>query len=117
MVGSIDRLTQPRYRHLFSGLLCTVDLRNDPIRTLNTLAEFEPPRIDFLLPHGTWGDRPPGRDPDEEETPYADWLIAVFDHGWRVPGPKVRLFQEIVRLFLGKTSASEVVGLSPSGSS
>jgi uncharacterized protein len=114
VAGGIGRLTQPRYRHLFSGLLCTVDLRNDPIRTLNALARFEPPRIDFLLPHGTWGDRPPGRGPDEEETPYADWLIAVFDHGWRVPGPRVRLFQEIVRLFLGKTSASEVVGLSPS---
>ena len=114
VVRGIGRLTQPRYRHLFSGLLSTLDLRSDPIRTLSSLAEFEPPRLDFLLPHGTWRDPPPGRGPNEEETPYADWLITVFDHLWRVPGPRVRLFQEIVRLLLGKTSASEMVGLSPS---
>jgi uncharacterized protein len=113
VVAGLGRLTQPRYRHLFSGLLATVDLRNDPVSTLNALAGFEPPRIDFLLPHGTWQDRPPGRVSDEAETPYADWLIPVFDHWWRTPGPGIRLFQEIIRLFLGKPSASEVVGLSP----
>src|ERR1700676_5559974 len=48
---ALDRLTRTPFRHLFSGLLCTVDLRNDPIATYEALAAFEPPRIDFLLPH------------------------------------------------------------------
>src|SRR5580692_6010166 len=31
VAAGLDRLTQPRYRHLFSGLLATIDLRNDPV--------------------------------------------------------------------------------------
>jgi hypothetical protein len=30
-------------RHLFSGLLCTIDLRNDSRETCKALAEFDPP--------------------------------------------------------------------------
>ena len=39
---------------LFSGLLCTIDLRNDPVTMSEALAAFQPPGIDFLLPHGIW---------------------------------------------------------------
>jgi uncharacterized protein len=99
--------------HLFSGLLCTIDLRNDPVRTYEALVGFAPPKIDFLLPHGTWAQPPPGRVPDAGKTPYADWLIAVFDHWYRAPRTRVRLFDELMQLLLGGTSDSEVVGLSP----
>ena len=102
-----------RFPHLFSGLLCTIDLRNDPVRTYEALAEFDPPKIDFLLPHGTWLRPPPGRVPDATQTPYADWLIAVFDHWYPAPRTRVRLFEEIMSLLLGGTSDSEIVGLSP----
>jgi uncharacterized protein len=70
-----------RFPHLYGGLLCTVDLRNDPVRTYQALVDLGPPKIDFLLPHGTWDQPPPGRYPDRQaSTPYADWLIEVFDH-------------------------------------
>jgi uncharacterized protein len=49
--AGLSRLQQ--YRHLFSGLLCTIDLRNDPILTYEALASFGPPKIDFLLPHSS----------------------------------------------------------------
>jgi uncharacterized protein len=111
----LDRLRQPRFRHLFGGLLCTVDVRNDPIATYEALLAFEPPDIDFLLPHGTWDAPPPGRGREAEHTPYADWLTTIFDHWYRAPRTGVRIFESIMRLLLtGTTSAGESVGLAPS---
>jgi len=55
VAAGLRRLADPSYRHLFSGLLCTIDLRNDPIATYEALVAFGPPRIDFLLPHGGLG--------------------------------------------------------------
>jgi uncharacterized protein len=113
VVAGLGRLTEERYRHLFNGLLCVIDLQNDPMATYEALLAFGPPRIDFLLPHGTWESPPPGRHTDEDDTPYADWLITVFDQWYRTPRTRVRLFEEIVRLLLGGTSRSETVGLAP----
>ena len=52
LCAALSRLR--RFPHLYGGLLCTVDLRNDPVGRTEALAEFGPPKIDFLLPHGTW---------------------------------------------------------------
>ena len=111
---ALQRLMTTSFRHLFSGLLCTIDLRNDPIETYQALCAFEPPKIDFSLPHGTWEEPPPNRLPDQAGTPYADWLITIFDRWYKAPQVQVRLFEEIMHLILGGKSATEVVGLSPS---
>jgi hypothetical protein len=102
-----------RFPHLYRGLLATIDLRNDPVQTYEALAGLGPPRLDFLLPHGTWAQPPPGRVPDPSLTPYADWLTAVFDHWYPRPRTRIRLFEEIMRLLLGGVSNSEMVGLAP----
>jgi uncharacterized protein len=102
-----------RFPRLYGGLLCTVDLRNDPVRTYRALADFAPPKIDFLLPHGTWVQPPPERVPGGAGTPYADWLIEVFDYWYPKPQTGIRLFEEIMQLLLGGPSNSEVVGLAP----
>src|ERR1017187_6528224 len=114
VAAGLRRLADRSYLHLFSGLLCTIDLRNDPISTYEALVAFEPPRIDFLLPHGTWATPPPGRIPGAAETPYADWLIAVFDHWYPAPRTRIRLFEEIMHVILGGASATEMIGLMPS---
>ncbi|MEV0350710.1 FxsB family cyclophane-forming radical SAM/SPASM peptide maturase [Nonomuraea sp. NPDC050680] len=113
--ASLRRLTEGPYHRLFSGLLCTVDVRNDPVRTYEALLEFDPPAIDFLLPHGNWPAPPPFRDPDSTATPYADWLIQIFDRWYESPvlQTEIRMFQEIMRLLLGSPSRAETVGLSP----
>jgi uncharacterized protein len=113
VAAGLDRLTRPAFRHLFSGLLCTIDLRNDPVATYKALAEFDPPKIDFLLPHGTWASAPPGRRPGGADAPYADWLIAIFDHWYSAPGTGVRQFEDIMQLLLGGDSSNEMLGLSP----
>jgi uncharacterized protein len=101
------------YPDLYGGLLATIDLRNDPVRTYRALADLGPPRIDFLLPHGTWTDPPPGRLPDSAATPYADWLTEIFDYWYPKPQTRIRLFEEIMQLLLGGASGSEIVGLAP----
>lgn len=97
----------PENRHLFSGLLCTIDLASDPVGVHDGPLEFAPPRVDFLLPHGNWTSPPPRRTADPAHTPYADWLRAVFDrwYGQRRQETEVRLFQEIMNLLLGAPAA------------
>lgn len=114
VVAGLTRLMEPNYRRLFSGLLCTIDLRNHPIETYQALLDFHPPKIDFLLPHGTWATPPPGRIPGDPGTPYADWLISIFDHWYPAAHTRIRLFEDIMQLLLGGASASEMVGLAPS---
>lgn len=113
VTAALRKLTEDRYRHLFNGLLCVIEMRNDPMATYEALLLFGPPRVDFLLPHGTWESPPPGRLPDKAETPYADWLITVFNDWYRQPRTEIRLFAEIIRLLLGRTSDIEAVGLAP----
>ncbi|WP_205751827.1 FxsB family cyclophane-forming radical SAM/SPASM peptide maturase [Cryptosporangium phraense] len=120
--GSYDRvaaglrlLTSDEYRPLFSGLLCTVDVDNDPIATYREMAGWAPPKLDYLLPHGNWETPPPRRTPDPSSTPYADWLIPIFDHWYDAPrpAPRVRMFGAIMRTLLGRAVATEHVGLAP----
>jgi uncharacterized protein len=113
--AALGRLCDERYRGLFSGLLCTVDVRNDPIRVYEGLLRFTPPRVDFLLPHGNWTNPPPRRVEADPATPYGDWLVAVFDRWYDAPSREtdVRLFSAIMSLLLGGPGGTEAVGLDP----
>ncbi|MCD0482112.1 FxsB family radical SAM/SPASM domain protein [Streptacidiphilus sp. ASG 303] len=112
VLRAVGLLRRPRYRHLFAGLLCTVDVRNDPAAVHDALAELDPPRVDYLLPHATW-EQPPPR--PGGGTPYADWLLAVLDrwHGQGRPFP-VRVFDSVERTLRGGSSLTESLGLEPS---
>jgi uncharacterized protein len=116
VAASLRLLASPAYRSAFAGLLSVVDVANDPVEVYESLAAFDPPVIDFLLPHGNWTHRPPGRGDDEAATPYADWLVAIFDRWYESPrpGPEIRLFQQIAGLLFGLPSTVETVGLAPS---
>ena len=117
VVSSLELLTSEPFRHLFNGLLCAIDPRNDPVDTYTALMRFRPPAIDFLLPHGNWENHPPGRIPGSQETPYGNWLVRAFDYWYASERQetRVRLFAEIIKLWLGGHSSTELVGLSPVG--
>jgi uncharacterized protein len=118
--GSFDRvsralrtLSRPEHRDIYTGLLCTIDLANDPIQVYEDLISFDPPQVDLLLPLGNWVHRPPRRGPDAGETPYGDWLVAVFDR-WFTASPYrtgIRLFESLIALLVGGHSETEAVGL------
>ena len=62
MIRAIGLLRTGPFRDLYAGLLCTIDIANDPLAVYESLMDLQPPRIDFLLPHATW-DHPPARTP------------------------------------------------------
>jgi uncharacterized protein len=113
--AALRLLASERYRHLLGTLLCTVDLRNDPVRTYEELLAHQPSAIDFLLPLGNWHTPPPGLDPGGRRTPYADWLWAVFErwYGARTRETTVRLLDNLMVLLLGARPQTETLGLAP----
>lgn len=112
VVRAVNLLRTPRFRSLYAGLLCTIDVANDPVGVYEALIALSPPRVDFLLPHATW-DEPPPRDPGRTEQ-YADWLIAIFDR-WLADGRpvSVRTFESILSTSAGGDSFTEALGLAP----
>ncbi|GAA2868137.1 radical SAM protein [Actinoplanes cyaneus] len=114
VAAGLDRLRADRFRHLYRGLLCTIDVRNDPIEVYEALLAFEPPTMDLLLPHGNWTDPPPFRVPGDPATPYGDWLVTIFDRWYDAPQrTDIRLFSSIISLLLGGSSGYEATGLDP----
>jgi uncharacterized protein len=111
---ALELLGRPANRDAYAGVLCTIAAGTDPIATYEQLLAFDPPAIDLLLPHANWA-HPPWRPPGAE-TPYADWLIAVFDRWYGdAPATRIRLFEDAISLVLGGPSHGEQLGLSPSG--
>jgi uncharacterized protein len=107
-------LRRPAYRALYGGILCTIDVRNDPVAVYEALAAESPPRLDFLLPHATW-DRPPLRPPElrpaGDPTPYATWLAAIYRR-WSADGRpmRIRMFDSLRSTAAGGRSGSEQLG-------
>ncbi|WP_345465756.1 FxsB family cyclophane-forming radical SAM/SPASM peptide maturase [Actinoallomurus oryzae] len=110
-VARAIELLRTGYPEIYSGLLCTIDVRNDPIAVYDALVSHDPPAIDLLLPHATWDD-PPFR---AGETDYADWLAAIFDK-WLADGRPVpiRTFDSIISTSRGGPALTESLGLEPS---
>ncbi|MFI6602704.1 FxsB family cyclophane-forming radical SAM/SPASM peptide maturase [Nonomuraea sp. NPDC050536] len=108
VLRAID-LLRARYPGGYAGLLCTIDLANDPIAVYEALLALEPPRIDLLLPHATHDHPPPGRPGD-----YAAWLIKIFDRWVRDGRPMgIRLFDSVLGRLRGEPSRTEAIGLEP----
>ncbi|MFI1563877.1 FxsB family cyclophane-forming radical SAM/SPASM peptide maturase [Streptomyces sp. NPDC020490] len=99
--------------HLFAGLLAVVDLANDPAEVHDYLAAFEPPVIDFGLPHATHDDPPPRADAGVPE--YGLWLSRVYDAWLARPEHRhsVRMLEDIVALSSGVRGSVETLGLAP----
>ncbi|MFB8143707.1 radical SAM/SPASM protein FxsBH, inactivated beta-hydroxylase extension form [Streptomyces parvus] len=112
VLRAVGLLREERYRHLDLGLLCTVDIHNDPVAVHDALAALEPPLVDFLLPHATWDDPPPR--PDGSPTAYAAWLLTVFDRWTEAGHPMpVRMFASVLSSLSGGPSLTESLGLAP----
>jgi uncharacterized protein len=103
------------HRHLFRGFLSVMDIENDPLATYRYLLSWEPPRLDFLLPEGTHAKPPPGirggGGVTRRPTPYADWLIPIFDEWFSHPGQTgIRLFENLIDVLLGGRSQTDGTG-------
>jgi uncharacterized protein len=114
VVRAIELLESGSFQKLYAGLLCTIDVANDPLAVYESLMALRPPRIDFLLPHATW-DHPPVRKPGADHE-YADWLTAIYDR-WIADGrpAEIRTFDSIISTLRGGESLTEALGLGPTG--
>ncbi len=108
VADGLQLLDSPEFRDVYGGILCTIDVRNDPVTTYQALLKFNPPALDLLLPHANWSCPPPGAG-------YADWLITVFERWYSAPEQetRVRMFAELIQLVLGAPAAVEGLGLRP----
>ena len=115
ITAGIQRLSSAPYRHLFRGLLCTVDLQSNPISTYETLTALNPPSIDLLLPHRNWSSASGPSEYTPNNSPYADWLIEIFERWYSAPRQRthIRMFEAIMSLSLGGSSLVEGLGLDP----
>ncbi|MGW5781039.1 FxsB family cyclophane-forming radical SAM/SPASM peptide maturase [Streptomyces sp. NPDC003863] len=116
VAAALELLARPGHRPLWAGLLTTVDPSTDPLATYEHLVSYDPPALTLILPLGNWTVPPPGRVPDPTRTPYADWLVPVFDRWYGSGGqaPRVALFESVIDLLLGGDSSTETVGGAPS---
>lgn len=98
------------YPDIYAGILCTIDVRNDPVAVYEAVRDASPPRADFLLPHATHSDPPYRAKPGQAE--YADWMLAVFDR-WNAEGRlfPIRSFTSVLDAFRGLPSGTESLGL------
>ncbi len=105
-------LRKPEYRRVYAGILCTIDVANDPIAVYEALLAAEPPRVDFLLPHATW-DHPPHRPPGQPQV-YAEWLGRIHSRWVADNRPlPIRFFDSLLAAWEGRPSGNEAAGLDP----
>lgn len=118
---ALKLLASPQGRPIWGGLLCVIDLRNDPLDIYRYFRAYSPPMIDFLFPLAHWDSRPPGKEEDRlDTTPYADWLLEVFHDWYRQPYAndpakpiRIRKLSDIIAMLLGKQAGFEEIGLNP----
>jgi uncharacterized protein len=96
------------------GLLSVINVFSDPVAVYEHFKTLNPHNIDFILPDANHNHLPPGRKRelnDTWHTPYADWLIPIFDRWFSEKRPfGITMFESIVRTILGSNGNSEAVG-------
>jgi len=105
-------LSDSRNGRLFGGLLTVVNLDADPIEVYDLYRHIGIRSVDFLLPDGHYDNPPPRLTPGGVDTPYADWLIRLFDRWFADDDPsfRIQIFESIIGLVFGGTKASDDLG-------
>ncbi len=94
------------------GLLTVMDVSASPREIFDHLKELAPRAVDFLFPDATHDNPPPHTSADGEATPYADWLLEIFQL-WIADGASsfpIRLFERIIRMVLGGNGRLDALG-------
>ncbi len=108
-------LDTPEGRKVFGGVLCVVDPQTDGLAIYRHFRELGVKVMDFLLPlDHNWDNPPPGLG-TSEATPYADYLIPIFDDWWSEDDGtvQVRYFQTILSHLFGSLRGVDSLGGHP----
>lgn len=114
--SAIARLTARKdARPLFSGVLTVVDPTSNPVDVYADLKATGTPGIDFLVRDGNHSDLPEGK-ASADSTEYGQWLSQALDlYLSDSTPPKVRIFDDMLRLIMGGTSNKEGIGTTDYG--
>jgi uncharacterized protein len=96
----------------FTGVLTVISLGTDPIEIYEHFKELGLQGCDFLLPDGTHDRPPPGLSPQTSYTPYADWLIRLFDEWFDREDTSfhIRVFENIIGLLFKSGLGNDSLG-------
>lgn len=104
-------------RGISPGINSVINYKTDPLTVYNFFKEIGVGDLDFLVPDGNFAQLPPGLHHTEgtfdwNNTPYADWLIAIFNQWFHEarPKPEIKLFKTIINLIFGKNDGYDYVG-------
>jgi uncharacterized protein len=97
---------------MFGGILSVINIDSDPIQTWRHLASFNPPVIDFLLPHAHW-ENTKTEEQFNKIAKHGDWLCTIFDdwYGGYRQDIRIRFFEEIIYRLFGHPGSLESLGL------
>ena len=97
---------------LFGGILAVINVDADPVQTWRYLASFDPPVVDFLLPHAHW-DNTLIEEQQQRVANHGDWLISIFEdwYGGYRQDVRIRFFEEIIYRIFGHAGSLESLGL------
>jgi uncharacterized protein len=104
-----------RYPEIFGGVLCVIDATANGLEVYHHFREIGVQSIDFLWPLDHNWDVPPPSLANPDETPYADYLIPVFDEWWSEGNRdiKIRYFTQLMKNIFGARGDLDVLGGHP----
>jgi uncharacterized protein len=95
------------------GILSVMNVFSDPDAWFDHVLSLNVRECDVLIPEATYDHPPSGYALLESETPYADWLIRLFDR-WLAygdaEGVHIRLFSYLINQMLGREQSLDVMG-------
>jgi uncharacterized protein len=97
------------------GVLSVVNIQADPVAIYHHFKEINAVNVSFLLPDSNYDKLPPPPAADSDlskETPYADWLIRLFDAWFNDDKNRltIQYFRKIIHTILGREIVSELIG-------
>lgn len=102
-------------RPLFAGVLAVIDPSSQPDQVYSALKASGAPSLDVLVRDGNWDHLPFGKS-TPSSTEYGSWLIRLLDlYLADTDPPRLRLFDDMLRLILGGEAQKEGVGTADYG--
>ena len=97
------------------GILSVINILANPISIYEHFNDLELEHWDVLFPLGNYENPPEGIDISiiDRNTPYADWLILLFDNWYNDFSTKkiqIKFFTQIIELLLGIDNGYEILG-------